>query len=239
VYTQRRVILAKVAWSAIIGDARGSVGTISAFGSKSGPCIKGKKVFRRAASYDELQARSLFASVAQVWRSTAMNPYRGGWAALAYAHPEEDVFGVLIRKTGYMWFNRANRTRLSLGLDPILEAPDFLEPADPTAITVTYDPYGGPSLTITADTPPNAGDGVIIKASPCLSPGVTGTSNRVKILQTIYPGTPGPWEVLALWQSKFGTEVPGWQIFAQVYYIDADSGYPGPSQIGAAMVSSP
>jgi hypothetical protein len=164
-----------------------------------------------------------------------MAPYRAGWILLGVNHPEPNVFGTLIKKTGLQWFTRANKTRETFGLAPILAAPTFAAVTDPAAVTVT-NAGGGAALNIDTTTPPNtATEAVIIKATRGMSPGRTVMSNSAKIIKTLNPGSTGPWDILPEYTAKFGAPVDGLQIFAQVYYVTITAGYPGLARLGGGV----
>ena len=227
--------MAKVQWSVLITNAIGSAGAVAATEGRWGPVIRQKSALPLRASIDQQTVRQAFASTAQLWRHPSMSPYRAGWILLAVNHPEPDVFGNLIKKTGLQWFTRANKTRDTFGLDPILPAPAFATVTDPAAVTVS-NTGGGAALDIDVSTPPNGGtEAVIIKATRGTSPGRTGMSNSAKIVKTLTPGNPPPWDILTDYTSKFGAPIDGLQIFAQVYYVNIGAGYPGLARLGGGV----
>ena len=227
--------MAKVQWSVLVTSAIGTAGGVVASSGRWGPTIRGTSNLPLRASIDQKAVRGAFATIAQLWRDTSMSPYRAAWILLGVNHPEANVFGTLIKKTGLQWFTRANKTRQTFGLDPILPAPAFAAVTDPAAVTVT-NTGGGAALTIGTTTPPNAStEAVIIKATRGLSPGRTVMSNTAKIVKTIAPGDTGPWDILTEYTAKFGAPVTDLQIFAQVYYVTIAAGYPGRARIGGGV----
>jgi len=229
--------MAKVQWSVLVTSAIGRAGTVIASSGPFGATLRPPVSLAYSATISQQLARQAFATASQLWKDASMYPYRPGWILLGVNHPEPNVFGTLIKKTGLQWFTRANKTRDTFGLAPILAAPAFVTVTDPAAVTVTPD-LGTPALTIGVTAPPNAStEGVIIKATRGLSPGRTVMSNTAKIVRTIAPGDTGPWDIYTEYLTKFGEPVPDLQIFAQVYYVNIASGKPGTPRFGGSVWS--
>ena len=214
----------KVAWSVLVGDARGKVGSVGAFLSRSGAVIKQLHAQTLSNKQSQILARAAFASPSQLWRTPDMDAYRAGWVTLASNHFEPDVFGHLIKKTGSAWFVRANRNRATLGLDPILPAPAFAAVGDPGTVTITHDTVPSEAMTVTAPQATGAAEAVVIRATRGLSPGRLTIGNEQRIVFTLNPGGGSSWDILADYTAKFGAPEDGKQIMVQVAYLDTNQG---------------
>lgn len=224
----------KVAWSVLIGDARGTTGTVSASKGYAGTTIRAHAIPSQPNSVAQLLARANLATMAQFWRAPAMATYRAGWVILAIAHPELDVFSYPIKKSGMQWFVRCNRNRQTVGLPVLLTAPAFAAVANPGVISLSMDGPPATYLEVTPTTPLASGDSAVIAASRCLSPGLLTFSNTTRILKTITGPDAGPWNFLTDHTAKFGNPISALQIFVEVHYVnDAQgrAGLPGTSSI--------
>jgi hypothetical protein len=171
--------------------------------------------------------RANLASVSQLWRSTAMAAYRAGWILLAGLHKEEDIFHVLRTKTGLQWFTRCNRNRSTFGLAPTLTAPAFAAVGNPGTLSAAHDGPPATYFNISETSDPIGTEAVVILATKGLSQGLLTFSNQAKIVKTIYPGAPGPWDILTEYTAKFKAPITDKQIFIVVRYIDTAQGRAG------------
>ncbi len=219
----------KVAWSILVGDARGKLGQVAATLTRSGPVLRRMVMPRQPNSQTQLAMRAALGTLSQLWRSTAMATYRADWILLAINHPEQDVFLNYIKKTGLQWFNRCNRNRELIGQADYLPAPTFATIASPGTLTLTHVTSPSEQFTVGASVPPTAANAVIIAATRGISPGILKLSNQQRQVLIVNPGTAGPWDILAAYTTKFGAPATGKQIFVQVHYIQIISGLAGPT----------
>lgn len=217
----------KVAWSVLVGDARGTLGSIAATSTRFGPVLRASLRSMQPNSQLQLMMRANLGNVSGLWRSASMAAYRAGWILLAAANPEPDVFGNMIKKTGLQWFVRCNRNRQTFGLPPILAAPAFAPVGNPGTLTLSHD---GPPPTyfhVAPTSAPAPGEAVVIQATKGLSPGLLTFSNQARNLKTINPGTGGPWDILTEYTAKFRAPIDRLQIFVTVHYLDIAQGRAG------------
>ena len=225
----------KIAWSVLVGDARGSVGSITATLSRSGPVMRALGTQYKPNSPEQIANRAAFSSLSKYWRTPDMDTHRAGWIYLAINHFEEDVFHHLIKKTGSQWFVRCNKNRQTLGLDPVLPAPTFAAVADPGIVTLTHDTSPAEAMTVTCGTPTGANDAVVIRATRGLSPGRLTIGNEQRIVFTLNPGGGLSWDILAAYTTKFKAPVAGTQIMVQVTYTDTVQGRAGLTETASCI----
>jgi hypothetical protein len=175
----------------------------------------------------QLMMRANLGEVSGLWHSPSMAAYRAGWILLAAAHPEADIFGNLIKKTGLQWFVRCNRNRATFGLAPTLSAPAFAPVGNPGTLSASHDGPPATYFNISATSAPGVGEAVVIQATKGLSPGLLTFSNQARNLKTINPGTGGPWDILPEYTAKFHAPIDGLQIFVTVHYVNIAQGRAG------------
>lgn len=225
----------KVAWSVLVGDARGRSGQSCTTLTRSGPVLRGMFRARRSATQSQLECRAALGSLSTLWSDPSMLTYRPGWVALGLATPEHNVFSMDIYKTGLQCFTRSNRNRQLIGEAVILEAPAYHAVLDPGALTLTHTTGPPETLEVSALTAPAVDDAVLIYATPPLSPGIFTLGHQQRKLAIVKPSSAGPWDILAAYTAKFGTPAAGRQVFVEVWYMDIAQGMIGLKSQAAAI----
>ena len=217
----------KVAWSVLVGDARGKTGTVCATLTRSGPVLRGLFRARQSKTQAQLEMRAAFGSLSQLWADPSLNPYRSGWIQLGLDHPEKNVFNADIYKTGLQWFIRANKNRQTVGESIILEAPAFAAVGDPGALSAQYSAGSPPTIAVSGTQHPSVTEAVVILATRGLSMGILTLSNQQRKIFTDLPVTDYPWPVGPAYIAKFGNPVTDKNIFFQAHYLDVPQGRTG------------
>jgi hypothetical protein len=167
-------VLPGIGW----GDARGSMGAVTASRNKGGAYFKTKVVPTNPPSPFSAAARASVGYLSEQWQTGVNATQRDAWAAAALSHPVADVFGLAIQLSGQQLFMRVNQ-RIYLYTGTYLDTP----PADWTVANVI-------SAVFTVDTSPVAvvftldpDDGFYyVRMTPPLSVGI---ANFRKYLRTI------------------------------------------------------
>lgn len=220
--------MARVRWSTIVGEARGTIGPTTFIRTHAGSVAR--RLIGRRVSASELQllARAQLRTISELWRSPSMWTFRYDWIFLASGTPYIDIFGDTRFFTGSNLFTKCNRNRQTLGLAPILQAPAVLAVGNPGSITLTYDPGPPERLELTTSTGPVAGEAAVIKALRPTSQGVTIPPNSFKIIQTLYPAPAQPWDILPSYITKFRQPEPNEKLFVTVHFVTAATGWASP-----------
>ena len=226
----------KVAWSVLVGDARGKCGNVAATLTYAGSVLRGRVRAKQSNSQQQLEMRAALGSLSTLWSDPSMLTYRAGWVALGLNHPELGIFTQNIFKTGLQWFIRANRNRQVIGESIILEAPAFAAVGDPGALTLTFTPGAPGTLEVAATTPSAAGEAVIIAATPGISPGILTLGHQQRKVFTSTAGSESSWDIIAEYTARFGAPVSGKQIFVEAWYMDIAQGRIGlKSRVGTII----
>lgn len=227
--------MAKIAWSPLVMDARGTVGGVTFTLTQWGNTARIWHPPHQPYTTLQLLQRGQFASLSQLWKDPSMTPYRIGWISLALANPYYDVFHNLRHLTGLAMFQKCNRTLQTLGQSSILIPPATLSCGSPTSLTAAHDSGPPNTLLVTPFTNPAPTEAVIIRATPPLSPGITRLGNTQSILKVINPGVAGPWDVYAEYHAKHPLVASGQQVFILLNYATIATGFQG-DQFSASLI---
>jgi hypothetical protein len=228
--------MAKVVWSALVGDARGKVGSFTAVNTYAGKVLRRLVRTCQSSTATQLQMRAALGNLSTLWADPSMNANRADWVTLGLNNPEHDVFGADIYKTGLQWFIRCNKNRQTIGEAIRLDAPAWAAVDDPGALTLEYVTGPPAELNITATSDPDVGDAVVIMATRALSPGILTLGHQQRKIATINPKTNSPWNVITEYTARFGAPIIGKQIFVEVWYMDIDQGRIGLKSQAACIV---
>jgi len=214
----------KIAWSVLIGDARGKAGQVVGSLTRSGHVVRGCFRSKQSNSQAQLEMRAAFLTISQLWADPVMNAYRADWVTLSLAHPELNVFNAQIFKTAHNWFVRCNKNRQGVGESIRLDAPAFDTVGDPGAITAQYIEGPPVEINVSAIQGPSITEAVCILATQPMSMGRLTLSNQQRKIFTELPITSSPWDIGPAYEAKFRAPTPNKNIFVQVRYLDVPQG---------------
>jgi hypothetical protein len=225
----------KIALSPLIGDARGSAGTIALYSSRAGLCARIKVTPYQPLSPAQFLERASLATISQTWKSPAMNAYRNGWITLAHNNPYYDLFHVERTLTGSAMFNKLNRCLATIGLSVIFANPLTLSCSTPGLLTLEHVINTPDEFNVTPTADPAPTEAVVIRATAPLSPGIQTLSNSKTIVGTFPAGTAGPWNILTTYSAKHKTITAGMQIYVMVNYVETTTGFAGVQSIDSLL----
>jgi hypothetical protein len=149
--------LAKIVFSAVVGDARKKAGGVVFSKVRTGAIVRRKVSPVQPRSQYQRTVRSLFTSLSKYWGASLSDTQRSGWNALAAANPRKDVFGQTKTLTGLQLFQSCNRNLNSLGITTVLEDPPAaLSAGSPGTLTLVSTAATSYVLTEVAVTGGNA-----------------------------------------------------------------------------------
>jgi len=213
-----------IKWGLKVEKAHGKVGHVIAIHTRAGWALWHHKKPRQPKTSAQRELRNAFRSLSMLWADASMATYRHDWKALALAHPEPNIYGADVYKTGCQWFIRANRNRLTIGESVLFAAPAWAAVDEPGPTTLSH-VHGPPAyLYIIPTDSPAATDAVIIFASRALSPGKVQLGHQQRMLTYVKPSTPGLWDIIVEYILKFGTPTTGQKVFVEVWYMDIAQG---------------
>ena len=214
----------KIKWGLNTEEAHGKISHLVAVHTRAGWNLWHKHKPRQPKTSAQALMRAAFRSLTMLWSDASMAAYREDWKALAFAHPEPNIFGADVYKTGCQWFIRANRNRLTIGESILYAAPAFAVVDEPGPVTLNH-MHGPPSyLYVIPTTSPAVTDAVMIFAARPLSPGKEKLGTQQRMLTYIKPSTPGLWDIIVAYILKFGTPTTGKKLFVEISYMDIAQG---------------
>jgi hypothetical protein len=225
----------KIALSPLIGDARGSAGTIALYQSRAGLCAKIVVTPYQPLTAAQFLERASLATISQTWKTPAMNAYRNGWITLAKNNPYYDVYHVLHTLTGSAMFAKLNRNLHTIGVSVIFIPPATLSCSTPGLLTLAHVPPTPEDFLVTATFNPQPTEAVVIRATAPISAGIETMSNNQAVIQTFAAGTAGPWSILTNYKKKHTTVNDGSQIFVLVNYVETTTGFAGQQSIDSLI----
>lgn len=110
--------MAKIQYSAVIGDIRGKLGGSQFSKNRSGNIFQNKPNRKQNSSSGQSTYRSNFAYLSKYWNGISVAD-KAANAAAALNYPYVDKFGVTRYFSGYQLLLRSNLNRLMSGLAPI------------------------------------------------------------------------------------------------------------------------
>jgi hypothetical protein len=220
--------MAKVQYSAVVGDARNKVGGVVFTRTRGGPTVRRKVSPTQPRSTYQRNVRANFTGLTKAWAALG-ETVRAAWTAFARNNPTKDVFGATVTLTGHQMYVRLNRSLATIGVAALTNPPANLSVNYPGTIGVTHD--GPPVTTIQMDwsDPGSVGgsESCVVFASPPLSAGrSTAGARMAKILHSA-PGLVGPYFLYADYVTKYGAPATGSKIFFRAFLVRTTNGAAG------------
>lgn len=252
--------MAKILFSAVVGDARKKIGGVVFTKGRTGAVVRRKVSPTQPRTQDQRNVRASFSALSKNWATAAatglgapaakigatlgttlsgLTPtQRAGWVALANAFTRKDQFGNTKILTGLQIYQSCNRNLESIAAGSISDAPANLDAGSPGTLTVTATAGTTPALTVDADTEPATAEAAAVYAAAQVSPGRVFIGKRYRLIFTATPGTAGPYDVLTAYTSKFGALVAGKQLPLLLAYINSTTGAKGQPSAATQLVGA-
>jgi hypothetical protein len=217
--------MAKIVFSAVVGDARNKVGGNVFTKTRFGSMVRRKVSPIQPRSSTQMNVRSSFTGLSKAW-SGLTDAVRAAWIAFSTNYPIKDVFGASHNLTGHQMYVRLNRALATIGVAALAAPPANLTTNYAGPITVTKD--GPPVTTIQLlwANPGNVGgsESCVIFATPPESAGRATAGAKFRFLQYSAPGLVGPYFLYADYVSKFGVPPVGRKIFFRAFLTKVTNG---------------
>jgi hypothetical protein len=216
--------MAKIIFSAVVGDARAKAGGVVFTKGRFGAVVRRKVSPVQPRTSYQTNVRALFTLLTKRWGGTLTATQRAGWISLAQAFPQKDVFGNNITLTGLQMYIKLNRNLQTIAVAVIDDPPVTLSVGSPGTFTLSS--AVGPPITLTGDagTEPATGEVPVVEAVAPVSPGRSFVGNRYRYIFKAAAATAGPWDIAATYAAKFGTLVANQNVSARVYYVNNTTG---------------
>lgn len=210
--------MAKVKLAAILDDVRGKIGNTVFQDSPAGLFIRGRVIPINPNSSAQVAVRANMTTLSKAW-SGLTDAQRQSWdtAAASGDWRESDVFGESFNLSGEQLFIKLNMVILEIGESQINTPPSKATFGSIVLGAVTA-AAGTPALTIAFTGALASDTQFYIEASAQVSQGIM-SANSVSFRKIDNTTGSSPLNVLAAYNSKFGSLVAGKKIWFRVYQV--------------------
>ena len=212
----------KAKWGALVVDGRGKLGGHVASRNRGGAYFRTKVTPLNPNTSFQQVARSLLTELAQSWRDLTAAE-RSAWNASVGDFAKTDVFGDIKNPTGFNLYVRlninienVNQTQIT---SPPLPAAVELVTASALVLTIT-----GSVGTIAFSPTVPTGMGVIMRATPSLSPGISFVKSEFRIIDVLDAAEVSTFDFFAAYVAKFGAPTVGAKVFASLETVNITTG---------------
>jgi hypothetical protein len=227
--------MAKMLFTAAVGDARGKLGGF-VFGSRGARAILLPKTTpRNPLSEPQAALRRHLRLLGWRWTYYLIQGQRDDWNSFASTYDFTDLFSRTYHLSGWGMFVKVNQT-LKLVSAPLLDDP----PAD-LACTSPTGPVlviagAPPTLEVTLTNAPAANERVYLAAARPLSQGALQVGKLSRKMKHFGTAVPGPYPFTTEYQTKYGTLRSGQRITALINFICLDTGGQGTPALAQEVV---
>jgi len=228
--------MAKITFSAIVGDARKKIGGNVFTKGRAGSFVRRKVSPVQPRSGSQRNVRASFTALSKAWSGATMNDTkRAAWNALAANYPVKDKFGASHTLTGLQMFQKLNRVLATMGVAAITTPPATLDAEYPGALTVVATVAGPNTLTVDFATDPTAACNAMIYAAKQQSPGRAFVGSGYRFLDNA--PAPGPIDISPKYVALFGGLIAGKKVPVLVKYGNITTGAVGTPSAKLQVVS--
>ncbi len=206
----------KLKFGAIVTDGRGKIGGHVASKNRSGAYLRTKVTPSNPNTVAQVQARSILASLSQMWQ-TLTESQRSGWNNAVKEWGTTDIFGDIKNPSGINLFVKLNANLISVGYPTLLDVPAKSEIPAVVAIEGVYK-ISTDTLSVYFNNVLADGYKALVRATPRLSAGVSFVKSQFRVIDSGI--------VLAdkvaladVYSTKFGAVSAGDNVFASVQFV--------------------
>lgn len=217
--------MAKVMFGAIATDARGKIAGIVYSKNRNGAYVRQKVSPTQAPSARRNTVRETLAGLASYFSGTLSAAQVSSWNFFALNNPVTDVFGRVMTLSGINAFCQLNAIIINCGGVQIDDPPADLS-ISPLLTAVVTATEGAPDVLSVAYTPTPTGASVKLQvwATQPLPSGRTFTGNFKRWLNVSALNAASPANILAAYNTKFGTFTAGQKIGVWCNRVDTTKG---------------
>jgi hypothetical protein len=235
--------MALITFGPIVSDARKKIGGVVFSKSRTGAYVRKKVSPIQPRTTSQRAVRANFTANSKGWSGTLDNPERQSFSALAASLTKKDRLGQSFTLTGAQLYQSTSRNLHTIGLPPLLTAPENQAVSDLGGILLVEvpsetSPLSGLGITVQPVNAPATDEYLVITGAAPTPPGRAFVGKgKYRVLMTGEPSSGSPaWadavDVTAAYEAKFGTLKAGQVIHLQVNNINSVNGaqgkpYPG------------
>ena len=219
--------MAKVQYSAVVGDARGKIGGVVATKGRFGAVVRTKVSPVQPRTTAQRNVRAGFTNESKGWSGELDDLKRAAWDSFARANPVKDVFGNTRILTGHQMYVRLNRVIVQCGGTQIQLPPLSLAVGEPTTVTVHATHGSPPTLSLDATGPPTADECAEVWAAAVQNPGRRFLGSAYRLIYVLPAGSAPPYNAGPQFEARFGTIQAGQGIRVLLKYGNKLTGAQG------------
>jgi len=218
--------MAKVVWSAVVGDARYKCGGVFFSKNRFGSFVGTATTPLNPKSISQRGIRGSLSTLGFRWGWVLTQTERDDWITWAALHKITDVFSVQYALSGLAAFIWVNQQIYKVGGAIRNTIPPSFSCSSPGAVTVDLS-ASPPALTVDTTNHPAAGEKALITVDGPTSPGRIYKGKAWRILDWFPAGVAGPYDVTIPWVTRYGPFSSGCRVYAQANFVNPDEGSVG------------
>ena len=206
----------KLKFGAIVTDGRGKIGGHVASKNRAGAYLRTKVTPSNPNTVAQIQARSILASLSQMWQ-TLTESQRSGWNGAVKEWGTTDIFGDIKNPSGINLFVKLNANLISVGFPQLSDVPRKMEVPSviirDAYLNITID-----NININFDNNTANGFTALVRATPTLSPGVSFVKSQFRVVgREVVSGN--NLSIQDAYGPKFGLPLLGANVYANVQFV--------------------
>jgi hypothetical protein len=227
----------KVKWGALMVDGRGKIGGQVASKNRNGAYMRTKVSPVNRKTSAQTLVRSRLAGFSQGWAGLTQ-AQREAWNAAVTNFQKSNIFGDLVKPTGFNLYQRLNNN-IAIGGGTAITTPPLLTSVTAFTSLSANAAAGTPAVTLTYAPAIPAAEYVKVFATAGQSAGKSFVKSEFRLIGTLVTANASPFALLSLYTAKFGS-VPsaGKQIFFRCVFVNKTGGFVGQSRTTSCVVAA-
>lgn len=225
----------KIKWGSLVVDGRNKIGGHVASANRAGAYLRTKVSPKQPASIYSATVRARFSSISTSWRGLAESA-RTLWNNAVADFKKSDIFGDIKSPSGFNLYQRLNNNLVNCSIAMITTPPLPINVTQVKTLSLGAVHAGAITLTYTDAVP--AGESMIIRATPALSPGKHFVKSEFRQIQVALAADVSPLAITTAYNAKYGAVgAVGEKIFVEVERVSNTTGQATKRVICQAIIS--
>jgi len=199
--------MAKVGFSPLISDARGSVAAVTFSRSRSGQYTRARVTPRNPKSGSQRAVRAGMTYCRTRWSTVLTDAQRQAWDLLAARYPKRSTIAGMVRLSGQQMHARCGIPAYYYFAWTIDNAPTDLTVNPPLSLAINSFTHAPFHLTITITGPEAFTNAWIVQVTKPLSAGIRKWTRAIVYIGKLTGGTVYPFDI-APWYTALGLPTP-------------------------------
>lgn len=218
--------MAKIKLSAIVSEMRGKLNGSVFSKNRGGAYIRTKVTPVNPQTLSQGLVRATLTSLSQAWRGLT-EAQRLAWAGAVSSFTSTDIFGDIKTPSGINLYNKLNLNLAAIGEAPIDTPPLAVSVGYFDTLSLAADASANTIAATFTDIGVDAGQTVLVEATPCLSAGKSFVKSEFRQIGTFAGGSTSPQALGAMYVAKFGAMTAGKKLFVRFKCVDKTTGVSG------------